>query len=75
MEQIQDRIFKQPAVLGITSMSASALRCAVLRGEFPTPVKIGPRAVGWRESDIKRWLANLEPAQGSPLAKSEGQPQ
>lgn len=75
MEQIQDRIFKKPAVLGITSMSITALRYAIQRGEFPAPVKIGPRAVGWRESDIRRWLANLEPVNGPQSTQSEGQPQ
>ena len=29
-------------------------------GEFPKPIKLGRRAVGWREQDIKDWLEQLE---------------
>jgi prophage regulatory protein len=34
----------------------------VKAGRFPRPVKIGPRAIGWRESDIAEWLASREVA-------------
>jgi prophage regulatory protein len=27
------------------------------KGEFPRPVKLGPRSVAWLESDIDAWLA------------------
>jgi prophage regulatory protein len=27
------------------------------RGEFPRPVKLGPRSVGWLEHEIEAWLA------------------
>jgi len=26
-------------------------------GKFPEPVNIGPRAVGWIESEIDEWIA------------------
>lgn len=32
------------------------------RGEFPRPVKLGARAVAWRESDILEWLESREPS-------------
>jgi prophage regulatory protein len=28
-------------------------------GEFPRPVRIGRRAVGWRSSDVEEWLKAL----------------
>lgn len=28
------------------------------RGEFPKRVKLGPRAVGWLESELDAWLAD-----------------
>jgi prophage regulatory protein len=31
-------------------------------GRFPKPVRIGPRAVGWRESDIQAWMDSLPTA-------------
>ena len=28
----------------------------VAAGEFPRPIRLGPRAVGWRRSDVEAWL-------------------
>ena len=33
-------------------------------GEFPRPIKITTRAVGWRESDLVAWIASREPTAG-----------
>lgn len=74
MDSIQGGIRKQPAVLEFSGMSVSALRCAIKRGDFPAPVKIGPRAVGWREGDLQRWLAGLEVAHTPELTATEEQP-
>jgi prophage regulatory protein len=30
------------------------------RGDFPKPVALGARLVGWRESDIEAWMAARE---------------
>ena len=30
--------------------------------EFPKPVKLGQRAVGWRESDLVAWMNTCEQA-------------
>jgi prophage regulatory protein len=32
----------------------------VKAGRFPRPVKLGPRSIGWRESDINDWLNSRE---------------
>lgn len=29
----------------------------VKRGMLPAPIRLSPRVVGWRESDIEAWLA------------------
>ena len=31
---------------------------------FPLPVKLGPRAVGWKLSDLLAWVEAREPARG-----------
>lgn len=31
-------------------------------GLFPARVQIGPRRVGWRESDIENWIESRKPA-------------
>lgn len=60
MNEIQDRIMGEPEVLQVSNMSASAIRRAIERGEFPRQIKLSARAKGWRASDIQRWLAGLE---------------
>jgi prophage regulatory protein len=40
-----------------TALSRSSMYAAIRRGEFPKQIQIGPRAVGWLESDIAEWIA------------------
>lgn len=40
-----------------TGLSRSSTYEAMERGEFPKPVKIGPRAVAWLEDEIQAWKA------------------
>lgn len=37
--------------------SRSTLYLKVSRGEFPKPISLGARAVGWLESDVDEWMA------------------
>ena len=60
-----DRLLRRRQVEEITSMSRSAIYRAMQIGDFPRPVKVGPAAVRWRESDIVRWL------ESRPVARSE----
>ena len=43
-------------VLELVPVGRSTLWRLVQRSEFPRPIRIGPRAVGWRVSDIEEWL-------------------
>lgn len=53
-----DRILRRPAVEAMVGLSRSAIYAMMDEGEFPKPVKIGRRAVGWSESAIAAWLAS-----------------
>jgi prophage regulatory protein len=44
------------AVLERTGLSRSTLYRKVERGTFPGQVRISERCIGWRESDLERWL-------------------
>jgi prophage regulatory protein len=46
-----------PAVLAKTGLSRSTIYLKISRGEFPAPVKLGQRAVGWPETAIAHWIA------------------
>ena len=60
-----DRLLKRIQVEEITGLSRSSIYRLMARGEFPRPVRVGPAAVRWRESDITAWL------ESRPIARSE----
>ena len=39
-----------------TGKSRSAVYADISAGSFPSPVRIGRRAVGWLESEINEWI-------------------
>lgn len=53
---MSNRIFRRPDVEILTGLSRSTLYAMMAEGTFPKPVKLGKRAVGWREVDLFNWL-------------------
>ncbi len=43
------------AVIRVTGLSRSTLYRLIADETFPRPVRLGPRAVAWRRSDIDAW--------------------
>jgi len=37
-------------------LSCSTIYAMMARGDFPKPIKIGRRAVGWPEKEVNAWL-------------------
>jgi prophage regulatory protein len=52
-----DRMIKIKECKHLTSYSQAGLYRAEKEGRFPTRKKIGPRAVAWRLSEVKAWVA------------------
>jgi prophage regulatory protein len=50
-------ILRLPQVEQRTGLSRSTLYQYMKDGYFPKPVPLGPRAVGWLESDVGDWIA------------------
>ena len=50
------RIFRLQEVISRTGRSRSSIYADIERGEFPKPIKLGPRAVGWLEVEIDDWI-------------------
>lgn len=48
---------RMPRVRQITGLGRSTIYRLMAQNLFPTPVRLGPRAVGWRLSDIDAWSA------------------
>jgi len=53
-------ILRKPRVLELIGMKGTWLDEAVKRGDFPAPVRLGARAVGWRRADVDTWMESLE---------------
>ncbi|RBP50763.1 helix-turn-helix transcriptional regulator [Arenicella xantha] len=57
------KILRLPDVREITGLSRSSIYLRIANSEFPKPISLGGRAVGWLESDIQNWL--VERIEGS----------
>ncbi|MBD3679745.1 MAG: AlpA family transcriptional regulator [Rhodobacteraceae bacterium] len=53
---MNDRILRRPEVEARTGLSRSTIYLLMSRGDFPKPVRLSSRAVGWPESAIAAWL-------------------
>ena len=49
-------ILRRPEVEARIGLSRSGIYAAMAEGNFPKPIKLGARAVGWAESEIDAWL-------------------
>ena len=48
-------LLRLPAVMHVTGLSRSTLYRLIADEQFPRPVRLGPRAVAWRRSDVEAW--------------------
>ena len=49
-------ILRLPAVKARTGLSRSTIYLRISEGNFPRPIQLGVRAVGWIEAEINDWL-------------------
>ena len=52
-----DPILRLPTVKTRTGLSRSTIYLRVAAGNFPKPISLGARAVGWVETEVEAWLA------------------
>lgn len=57
-------LLRLPAVIRRTGLSRSTIYRLMSEKQFPRPVKLSERAIGWRGSDIDQWSSSL--TQASP---------
>jgi prophage regulatory protein len=43
-------------VVALVGVNSSTLWRWQRAGRFPSPIKLGPNSVGWRERDVLKWL-------------------
>ena len=58
------RLLRLSEVRSRTALGRSTIYRLMRNGDFPEPLKIGARAVRWRESEIEEWLAARPRATG-----------
>ena len=49
------KIYRLPEVMSLTGLSRSSIYLRISKKEFPKPLKLGRRAVGWTEDAIVDW--------------------
>ena len=52
------RILRRRDVEILTGLSRSTLYAMMANGKFPSPIKLGERAVGWQDKDLADWIAS-----------------
>jgi prophage regulatory protein len=54
---MSNTVLRLPAVKARIGLSRSMIYYLVSEGSFPSPISLGPRAVGWLESEVDAWLS------------------
>jgi prophage regulatory protein len=55
-----NRVIRRPEVETLTGIPRSTLYAKIAMGDFPAPIKIGERAVGWLEAEVHAWLESRQ---------------
>ena len=53
-----EKILRLQAVKARCGLSRSTLYNRIAAGEFPSPVSLGARSVGWVESEVNAWISS-----------------
>jgi prophage regulatory protein len=54
-----EKLLPAAVVMERTRKSRSPMYADIARGTFPAPIKVGPRAVAWVESEISAYIKHL----------------
>jgi prophage regulatory protein len=46
---------RMPTVMRMTGLGRSTIYRLIADRKFPSPVRLGPRAVAWRRADLDLW--------------------
>ena len=57
------RVLRLREVLERVGLSKSTLWRLIKAGQFPKPISLGPRAVGWIEEEIDQWISSRSRAE------------
>lgn len=52
------KILRLRDVKSQTGLSRSSIYAFIQKGEFPKPIKLGPKASGWLAEEVQEWINN-----------------
>lgn len=61
---MSNRLLRRQEVESRCGLARSSLYRLMREGKFPVPLKVGVRAVRWREAEIEQWLTERPRANG-----------
>ena len=61
------KILRLPAVKERTGLSRSVVYRRIAEGEFPQPILLGTRSVGWVEAEVQAWVERQIRASRGPV--------
>jgi prophage regulatory protein len=61
-----EKFLRLPLVEELCAIRKSSIYAMMAAKTFPASVRLGARAVAWRESDIATWQAQRQQAGGQP---------
>ena len=67
---MDDRLLSRKQVEKLTGLGRSTIYRLMRAGEFPTPIRIGGRAVRWPASELREFLESRPRATGEGGAKA-----
>lgn len=62
------RFLRVQTVMERTGLGRSTIYAMVARGDFPQPIKLGPRASAWLEAEVDDWQQRRVDASRSKAA-------
>jgi prophage regulatory protein len=54
-DTVDPLFLRMATVVRMTGLGRSTIYRMIAEQQFPSPVRLGPRAVAWRRADLERW--------------------
>lgn len=70
MDELEiDKLLTLKEVIPLVTMKRSWILQQVKDGNFPKPVRLGPRCVRWRKREVLEWIKSLQKVEQKTLLK------
>jgi len=67
------KILRLPELKDLTGLSRSTIYARISNEDFPAPISLGGRAVGWIEEDVMNWIEQQIEASRSGNSKRKNE--